>query len=574
MVYILGVNESHNAGACLLKDGKVLSCVQEERFNRIKIYIGFPFKSIEYVLRQSNITIDQVDMIVLSFLEPAPNLLDLQMKSTPFLYNKLEKLYHKIYRYEKLKRLGRKVYKELFYKKYKDRQIKNISEALKIPPEKIISAHHHICHSYAPLFTTDIKDPVVITHDGAGDGLCGMISVANNGNLKAIATTPIENSLGHLYEHITQYLGMRPIHDEYKVMGLAPYAYKGDADKVYKVLKDLAWVDNLRFFTKVNSLHFYDWFKTNLNGYRFDWVAGAAQRLTEELLLKYVKEAVEKTGIHNVVAGGGVFMNVKANMAIQYAPFVDKFHPCPSSGDESTTIGAAFYGYKLWCEQNSKPFNPEPLTSLYLGPSSSDEEIIAAFKKHNLDEKYKIERIENIEEEIVELIVKGKIVARFKGRMEWGARALGNRSILANPSKLEIVEPLNKQIKSRDFWMPFAPTILAEREKDYIINPKNTKSPFMTIAFDSTDLAKKELRAAMHTYDKTLRPQILTKEANESYWKLIKKFEELTGIGGVLNTSFNLHGEPIVCNVDDAIHTLTSSGLEFLAIENFLISKK
>ena len=175
--------------------------------------------------------------------------------------------------------------------------------------------------------------------------------------------------------------------------------------------------------------------------------------------------------------------------------------------------------------------------------------------------------------EIAEEIKNGKTVARFSGRMEFGQRALGNRSIIADPSNPDIIKKINKQIKQRDFWMPFTPTILIERTKDYIINQKNIDSTFMTMAFDSTKLGQKHLRGAIHPYDNTVRPQILTRDQNPNYYLLIKEFEKLTGIGALLNTSFNLHGDPIVCSPEDAMYTFVNSDLDILQLEKYIIKK-
>jgi carbamoyltransferase len=307
--------------------------------------------------------------------------------------------------------------------------------------------------------------------------------------------------------------------------------------------------------------------------YRFDWIAGAIQKLTEEVLVKWIQRAIETTGIRNVCLGGGVFMNVKANSQIMYETPVEELRICPSAGDESTAIGSAYHGYKMLCEQNSIEFNPRPIPNLYLGPSYCEEEIGSAIEETGLRKKYIVESIEDMTDQVAGLLAKGKIVARFSGRMEFGARALGNRSILADPSNMEIVKVLNKQIKQRDFWMPFAPTILEERQHDYIQNPKQIEAPHMVLAFNTNRLAWKELRAALHPYDNTCRPQILNEHSNKEYYDLVKKFEAITGIGGILNTSFNLHGEPIVCSPKDAIQTFENSGLGYLALGNFLISK-
>ena len=203
-----------------------------------------------------------------------------------------------------------------------------------------------------------------------------------------------------------------------------------------------------------------------------------------------------------------------------------------------------------------------------------EKDIESAIKETAADKKYKLAKEGNINKKIAELLNLGEIVARFSGRMEWGARALGNRTILMDPRNRDGVRELNAFIKQRDFWMPFAPSVLAERQHDYLINPKNIKAPYMIMAFETTEKGKKELIAALHPYDFTARPQIVDANFNVGYHEVIKEFEKLTGVGAVLNTSFNLHGEPIVCTPKDAISVFERSGLKFLALGDYLLSKK
>ena len=263
-------------------------------------------------------------------------------------------------------------------------------------------------------------------------------------------------------------------------------------------------------------------------------------------------------------------MNVKANQLIAELPEVKSIYIVPSCGDESTSFGAAFWAYQKYADVEKYPI--VPLKDLYLGTEYSDREISQELKKVRY-RSLKIEKKADIEKTVAGLLAKNKIVARFKGRAEWGARALGNRSIIANPSSFNVIKEINDQIKSRDFWMPFAPSIKLERLEKYVTNPKKIKVPYMIMTLDSTDLGKKELVAAMHPYDGTLRPQAVERDWNPGYWRLIDEFEKLTGIGGVLNTSFNLHGFPIVQTPEDALYVLEHSGLKYLAIGSYLVSK-
>ena len=262
-------------------------------------------------------------------------------------------------------------------------------------------------------------------------------------------------------------------------------------------------------------------------------------------------------------------MNVKACQRLLASSQIEKMFVVPSAADESTAIGAAF--------ATSSKLEPEvelsPIDDLYLGKHFDEEEISAFLDANSIGSRYRISRPDNINFEVAELLAKNEIVARCSGPMEFGARALGNRSILANPSNFLNVELINSAIKNRDFWMPFTPSILAEELPKYIKGHERIPCPYMCITFDSTELARAHLPAALHPRDKTVRPQSVMKEWNPDYHEVISKFKELTGIGAVLNTSFNLHGEPNVCSPQDAIHTVDNSGLKFLALGSFLLQK-
>ena len=251
--------------------------------------------------------------------------------------------------------------------------------------------------------------------------------------------------------------------------------------------------------------------------HRFDNIAWAAQKLIEEILVQWVKNAIRETDIHSVVLSGGVFMNVKANLKILELPEVERLFILPSCGDESLAIGAALQRY---AELSGSP-KIDPLGPLYFGSEFSNEQIDETINK-KVNDKFKVERIDNIDEHVGEEVAKGKVVARFSGRMEWGARALGNRSILADGSNRDVVMKINEAIKRRDFWMPFTPTILGERADEYVINPKKIKAPYMIIAFETKDKAREDLIAALHPYDFTARPQILEKDWNPGYIRKIR----------------------------------------------------
>jgi len=566
---IIGIHDNHNASVCLLEDGKLLFAIQEERLNRIKNFGGFPDLSLKMALQRNNLEIDDVDFFAFPF-EHNPQIFRTQAEwiqwcksadnwQTPlveaFRESPAFRLYKAYNRHERMKRIRK----------------------AGIPPGKVKFVNHHLAHAAAAYYGSPYdkgEDVLVFTLDGAGDGLCASVSVGKHGKLERIATTGDGHSIATIYAHVTFMLGMTPIEHEYKVMGLAPYSKPEYFATAYEKLSGLIKVDGLSFTRtcSTSTMYAYRILKNLLRYERFDNIAGALQRVTEERIVAWIRNSVAKTGIKNIACAGGAFMNVKANQRIGEMPECERLFIFPSSGDESSSIGAAYETYAESQLEIGEEVKIEPIGSLYLGPSYREEEIQAAVQAFK--EKYTIraEATGDPEATIADLLHKNKVVARFDGRLEFGARALGNRSILANPSDLSNTKKINDMIKMRDFWMPFAPTIISERETDYVTNPKGIPAPYMIITFDTTD-RRREIQAAMHPADFTVRPQVLARDENPAYWSIINRFAENTSVGAILNTSFNLHGEPIVASPEDALSTFVRSGLEYLMLEDLLVSK-
>lgn len=582
-MYILGVSPDHNASCALLKDGKVIACVSEERFNRIKNFFGIPKKSIEFCLKFAGITAEGLSLVVVSSEVPPPlEEWGYENKASVNAYSVLKKVYSFLidqveWRFPLFRDIDEFVYKiaaKVMKGSINKERVRNFREVVNVSKDKFIFVDHHKNHALTALFGAPflkeqgIKELLVITADAEGDGLAATVSVYRNGIFERIGQTSLNNSVGNFYSAVTKFLGMKPGEHEYKVMGLAPYAPKEDTEKVYNLIKDWIIVDkkNLRFKTIVNAHQFLRLCHLKLSGKRFDHIAAAAQKLLEERVLELILAAVKKTGIKTVAVSGGVFMNVKMNKLIAEKPAINKFFVFPSCGDESNAFGACYMGF-LKLNPDRVPL---PIKDLYLGPSF---EVTGIRKLAKKIKKIKVSKPKNIEEEIAKLLAKGEIVARFEGRSEWGARALGNRSILADPSNIKAVEEINKMIKNRDFWMPFAPIILDEDKDRYLKYLDKTEGYYMMMAYDTREDLRADLVAAIHPYDKTARAQILPKEFNPKLWEIINKFKKLTGRGVLLNTSFNIHGEPIVGSPEDAIDVLQRSGLKFLALGPYILSK-
>lgn len=582
---ILGICESHTATAALIIDGRLVACASEERFSRVKAHTGFPKMAVKFVLNCAGVHSSELDQVVFPFQsseivsyydQSTPSPVNENLTGMPKLISSFAEIWdtvaYKIRFFNKSNRCLSRLRTLLFQNRFTKRRLQYVQENLGISQDRISFVDHHTAHAYAAycsLETVPNKDCLVITLDGKGDDICAMVSKFCNGIFTTICNTPNYNSLGMLYSSVTKALGMTPNEHEYKVMGLAPYSDREKAKQYLPIFHRLMKInDDLSFESLIDDRLFFLYMKEHAQKIRFDYLAGAVQLFTEEILCEWISRLIKKTKIHDIVLGGGVFMNVKANKRILELPEVESLHICPSGGDESTAFGAAF----AFHVKQEKQFTQ--VKELYLGPEFSTKQIRDFLLENKAFEKYEVIEPHNIEKLLAELLAKNAIVARFDGRMEYGARALGNRSILANPSELSIIKILNKSIKNRDFWMPFAGTVLAERADDYLVNPKEIKAPYMTIAFDTTPLGQKHLKAAIHPYDQTIRVQILEREWNCKFYDIIKAFEEHTGIGGVLNTSFNLHGEPMVCNLEDALKTFKFSALKYLVIGKFLLKKK
>lgn len=584
-VTVLGVSVSNVATATLLRDGRVIASVSEERLNRVKSWSGFPTLAVRETLRIAGLEPGDVDRMTLHGFSPwvyglvgrnaGPHHLPWYIA----VRNGMSRLMADSPQAWEAYRVVRDgVYRPVVHTRWRAALRQFASDETGIQLDRITNAEHHRCHAYAGIYTRLGRPTgkyLVFTNDGRGDDCSSAVWLYDDGKWTRLASTSNDHSLGYIFLHVTELLGMKPNEHEYKVMGLAPYASPRDAVRSLEAMRPLVWVDGMRFRSRVPSQSFYSYLRPRLERHRFDNIAAAAQALTETLLCEWTANAIRETGVHDIVLSGGTYLNVKANMLIGALPEVRSLTVCPSPSDDSSSIGAAYIAYEDECARRGVPFEPQPLDDLYLGPAYSRDEIEASVRRaRERGVRFSVERPEDVEAHTAELLAAGEVVARFDGRMEFGARALGNRSLLANPSDPRVIDTLNRQIKSRDFWMPFAGTVLEERASDYLINPKAIAAPHMVITFETTPRAQRDMPAAMHPMDHTMRPQLLNEATNPKYYRTLKLFETLTGIGGVLNTSFNLHGEPIACSPDDALRTFEQSGLRHLILGALSLRKE
>ena len=574
---VLGIVHEHNATVCLMQDGRIVFCQSEERLNRIKSSSGFPHETLRYVYEHLA-SPAEIDLAVV-FEKSLSGYL--AMKAREFKPEigsfHLEPGAARLTLRERLLRTapGR------FARRLKAARVEAshglrqeaeayFSKALRLDATKIRYVDHHLGHALS-VFPNVAQwgMALIFTLDGFGDGLCGTVSLVDQGKLERLSASEERHSLGMLYWDSTLLMGMKGLEDEFKVMGLAPYSDPSKHERLLARLRNLILIDEAgEWKCAVHPDTLFDELERTFRLNRFDRIAGAVQALTEELITKWVSFWVAKTGCRNVALSGGVFMNVKAAHRVADLPLVDRLFVMPSAGDESCAIGSA-----VWGTLQALPAQAlQPLSSLFLGMEFSEAEIEGALAEAGCAARYHLSRPENVHCEVARLLAENKIVARFAGRMEFGARALGNRSILANPSDLRNVQRLNSAIKNRDFWMPFAPSILEDDMPRYVKGHDRIFSPYMCVARDSTPLAQRDLVAAIHPRDLTLRPQAVRREWNPEFFEIIKTFKVLTGIGGVINTSFNLHGEPIVCSPRDAIDTFERSKLDYMMLGPFLLA--
>jgi len=590
---IIGINISHNASACLMIDGEVIIASQEERFTKVKNFCGYPKQAIDYCISHLKKINKKVDKIAFSTV----NLTGFWFAYPIQHYFNL-KDYHKHYgeAYYGKKLRGEDVsdyYKDLVNNKDKNKaplylpyeKLGNINSMVndieafreiqksfaahqcEISEDKVEFIDHHTCHAYYAYHGSKRKNDecAVITIDSDGDGFNQTVWHFKNGIGERLRATN-QCDLGRIYKITTLLLGMKPDEHEFKVMGMAPYSKSEYVDIVYKdVYEDLLKVEDSVVLHNHRPADIYSYLEEKLKPYRFDNIAGAVQKLVEIVAVNLFKQVHELTGLKHFCVSGGVSMNIKMNMILSQLDFVESISVPASGADESLCMGA---GYKL------DYLNAKPLLNNYLGYDISEDISETAINEFFEKPDYEIIRTTD-HKAIANILADGNVVSIVRGREEFGARALGNRSILASPNDPEIVKIINEAIKNRDFWMPFALTILADKTKYYIDNPKNIDSPSMAIGFNTfNNEYYKNIKAGTHPYDRSCRPQILKKEANPYYYNLINEFYILTGIPALLNTSLNLHGNPICSNLKDVEYTFKNSGLNYLYLDDKYLIKK
>jgi len=575
---ILGINAGSGASVCLLQDGRIVFALEEERPTRIKGKGGLPVQCFAFLAAHYGEFLTDLDWIsVADLADAAPESEDLTQRYERRFLGETDTR-------SPLRRLASKIVPENFKRMLyplpvEPKLIGRVQDSFPghdLPAEKFVRLRHHDCHASAAYFglAEEYEKPyLVLTLDGGGDGECASVSIGERGELRRIASTPSGNSVGNIYSNVTYLLGLKPHEHEYKIMGLEPYVPKKYRTETLELLRQYLQLDRNNGLTfERQTPENTNWIgrrmATDMKFKRFDSIAAGLQAFTEELVVQWVHNAIKHTGISDVLLSGGVFMNVKANKLISEMPEVHSVNVFPSCGDETNALGIAFHTYARMNGSQLPTFD-----SFTLGPSPAIDFEAA---KEKYAQACSFEQLEAPNQKVAELLSQDNIVARCSGPCEVGARALGNRSLLADPTVPDVVERLNFLIKQRDFWMPFAPAVLAEDAEHYLKVPPSVPSsvsPHMMFAFDTTE-ARSDMAAALHRADKTARAQVVSKKLYPDFHEILSRFKTLTGRGTVLNTSFNRHGEPIVMGTADAIDVMLGTDLDYLVVEDWLITKR
>jgi carbamoyltransferase len=578
-VYILGINAYHgNASAAIVCDGRLVAAVEEERFNRVKYAAGFPAAAIRYCLAEAGITLDDVDHIAIP-RNPWARL------GTKLLY---------AVRMPRFARERARVLAQF------TSLPKALAQAFEVDPQRIRARYHrvehHLAHLASTFFVSPFEQAAVLSADGLGDFASTMWATGEGNRLRVHGAVAFPHSLGMYYTAITQYLGFWKFGDEYKVMGLAAYGEPAYLEEFRRILQSNAALGfrlNLAYFSHHHTGPDMTWReadKTPQLGRIFSPyleerlgptrapdqpveqhhrnAAATMQACLEEVLFDLLTTLQRRTGHRALCLAGGVAFNCAANGKIfDRTPF-DQVYVQPAAGDAGLAVGAAYYVYHQVLGRPRTFVMEHP----YWGPAYSREQIRAALERSSIaSSEFQVTELpeEQLAKETAKEIAGGKIVGWFQGRAEWGPRALGNRSILADPRRAEMKDILNRRIKHREVFRPFAPSILEEATGEYF--EKAYPSPFMALAYAVRPEKRKEIPAPTHV-DGTGRLQTVSRTVNPRYWRLIREFANLTGVPVVLNTSFN-ENEPIVCQPEEAIECFLRTKMDTLVLGNTIVRK-
>lgn len=602
-MYILGISAFyHDSAAAIIKDGEIIAAAQEERFSRKKHDAGFPANAVAYCLKEAAVTIDQLDAVV--------------FYDKPLL--KFERLLETYYSFAPkgfasfLMAMPVWLNEKLFLKKIIRDELKKIHSFDK-KKLKLLFPEHHLSHAASAFYPSPFEEAAIVTIDGVGEWATTTICKGSGNKIEILKQLNFPHSVGLLYSAFTYYLGFKVNSGEYKLMGLAPYGDPSSTQtkdfvqiiktKLVKIFDDGSVFLDQKYFNYAAGLRMVkDHLFQQLFGFKkrneddelqqqHCNLALAIQQVTEEIVIKLCKHAKDITGSKKLCLAGGVALNCVANGKIQNEHIFDDIYIQPAGGDAGGALGAALAAHNIYCDKERKHSgNTDEMKGSYLGPSFSNAEIESALQQFNAKYKLYEERYE-LYETVARYIAEGSAIGWFQGRMEFGPRALGNRSIIADARNPEMQKKLNLKIKFREGFRPFAPAVLAEDAENYF--NLTTASPYMLLVQqvkkeiqnpvpenyhqqtinEKLYFQKSSIPAVTHI-DYSARIQTVHKATNKAFFEMISSFKELTGCSVVVNTSFNVRGEPVVCTPKEAYQCFMRTEMDYLVIENFFLSKK
>ncbi len=597
--YILGISAYyHDSAAAIIVDGEIIAAAHEERFTRKKQDSSFPINAANYVLSEAGIEYD--DLTAISFYDK------------PFVkFERLLETYHAFAPIGLISFLSAVpvwIKEKLFMKKMLKEELSKLGNEKK----PILFPEHHLSHAASAFYPSPFEEAAILTIDGVGEWATTTLGYGDGNNIKLIKELHFPHSVGLLYSAFTYYIGFRVNSGEYKLMGLAPYGNPHSPQtKEYKkkILNELVDIRedgsillNMKYFKFATGLKMTNDKKwTSLFGIpprnaeteisqEYMNMALAIQQITEEIVLKLAKSVKELTNSEYLVMAGGVALNSVANGKLLESKLFKDIWIQPAAGDAGGALGAAYLGWHLWRGEKRQVNNkPDAMKGAYLGPGYGEKDTLGIIRKYNAQYKY-YEDFNELIKVVAKKISEGNVVGWFQGRMEYGPRALGNRSILGDARNPKMQKKMNLKIKYREGFRPFAPTVLEEDIQEYFILDR--PSPYMLHVipvkeerlsplpkgynemslYDRLYFLRSDMPAITHI-DFSARIQSVNKDTNPKYWSLINEFKNQTGYGVIVNTSFNVRGEPIVCTPDDGFRCFMRTEMDYLVIGNYLFDK-
>ncbi|GJQ64518.1 MAG: nodulation protein [Melioribacteraceae bacterium] len=597
--YILGISAYyHDSAAAILRDGEIIAAAHEERFTRNKHDDRFPINAARYCLEETGIELGDLEAV--AFYDKP--------------YIKFERLLETYHAFAPkglksfLSAIPVWIKEKLFMKKMLGEELAKLGDG-KVP---LLFPEHHLSHSASAFYPSPFEKAAILTLDGVGEWATTTIGLGEGNEIKILKELHFPHSIGLLYSAFTYYTGFRVNSGEYKLMGLAPYGNENsdETKKFIKIIKETL-VDIRDDGSLLLNMEYFD-FATGLkmtNDTKWEKLFGlpprnpddkvtqtymnmalAIQRVTEEVVLKLAQTTKDLTGADNIVLAGGVALNSVANGKLLASGIFERMWIQPAAGDAGGALGAALAARYIWSGAERKIDQPDSMKGAYLGPEFSDKEILKVLHKYGAVYE-KQSSFDEVTKFAAGKIDSGNVVGWFQGRMEYGPRALGNRSILGDARNPEMQKKLNLKIKYREGFRPFAPTVIEEDIPEYF--ELNEPSPYMLLVVPVVDKRRNPLPEGydkLELYDRlyhlrsdvpaithidfSARLQSVSRETNPKYWQLINEFKKLTGYGIIVNTSFNVRGEPIVCTPDDAFRCFMRTEMDYLVLGNFILGKK